>query len=244
MSILQKHPVQDLSEWLEIATKELVAPVKERILLEIEAHYAEAVAAHLMEGLSEANAAREALAELGNAEVAAKRFRKQHLTVLDAGRVEQALKRAGSWWRLLGDYLLFFLVGPQGLLACAYIFYGKPFFHYMVHDFFGRFYYQNLVALAGSFFTFAIFPTVSFVMVRRKCKNIGIIYLTRIAVFVCWGGFCFYLMFGFGSIFRFMFVVSYLVLTFLLCIFLPNLRIWFKLLHVANVWDEIYLRNE
>lgn len=38
---------KNLGQWLEVATSGLVAPAKERIQMEIEAHYAEAVANHM-----------------------------------------------------------------------------------------------------------------------------------------------------------------------------------------------------
>ena len=62
-----KHRVRNLPEWLEIATKNLAVPAKERIRAEIDEHYTETVASHLAEGLSESDAKIRALAELGDA---------------------------------------------------------------------------------------------------------------------------------------------------------------------------------
>jgi hypothetical protein len=67
----RKCLIQDLPEWLEIATKELTPLARERIQSEIEAHYAEGVAAHLGEGLSESDARRGVLADLGSPDEAA-----------------------------------------------------------------------------------------------------------------------------------------------------------------------------
>jgi hypothetical protein len=68
---IRKYHVHDLPEWLDIATNGLASPVKERIRSEIESHYAESVAAHLLESLSESVARRKALADLGSPDEAA-----------------------------------------------------------------------------------------------------------------------------------------------------------------------------
>ncbi len=60
------------------------ACTKERIRAEIEAHYAESVREQRANGLSQSAAETEALAELGDARTAAKRFRKGHLTEWEA----------------------------------------------------------------------------------------------------------------------------------------------------------------
>ena len=96
MSIFQKQKAHDLRAWLRIATMGLAAPAKERIRLEVEAHHAEAVAAHLHEGLSEPDAHSAALTELGDPDEAANCFRKQHLTAREAEQVEGAFRRLGS----------------------------------------------------------------------------------------------------------------------------------------------------
>ncbi len=83
-----------VSDWLELATNRLAAPARKRIGLEIEAHYAEAVRAHVEEGMSEWEAQAAALAELGDAWAAARRFRKQHLTEGEAQNVESMIKNA------------------------------------------------------------------------------------------------------------------------------------------------------
>lgn len=96
MSSFQKRPVQTLPEWLEIATRKLTDASKERIRVEIQAHYAESVEAHRENGLSESDAQTAALAELGDARAAARRFRKQHLTERENERLKYSEKSARS----------------------------------------------------------------------------------------------------------------------------------------------------
>ena len=93
MSMFQKNDsAQNLSEWLEIATKELVVPAERRIWAEVTSHYEEAVEAHLQNGLPIALAQAAALAELGDAKAAGRRFRRTHLTVLEFEKVHGLLK--------------------------------------------------------------------------------------------------------------------------------------------------------
>jgi hypothetical protein len=84
MSFVPQRPPQNLSDWLETATRGLVPSAQTRIRAEIEAHYAEAVHAHMVQGLSEPDAQAQALADLGYAYAAARRFRQEHLTTMDA----------------------------------------------------------------------------------------------------------------------------------------------------------------
>jgi hypothetical protein len=96
--------VQSLAEWwLDIATAGLSAPAKERIRLEIEAHFADGVENHQANDCSVADARLAAFAELGNPTLAAKRFRKRHLT-------ENEAKRLGSMFKY-GMKRLWLLVG-------------------------------------------------------------------------------------------------------------------------------------
>ena len=74
--------------WLHVATQDLAPPAQERIRREIEEHYADAVRAHLAAGVSECEAKLAALAELGDPEIAAKRFCKRHLTAREASRIQ------------------------------------------------------------------------------------------------------------------------------------------------------------
>lgn len=105
MNILRKRQqVQTLSEWLDIATRKLTDASKERIWTEIEAHYTEAVEAHRENGLSELDARKASLIQLGDARAAAKHFRKRHLTE----REEKTLKAAGNAGRSIWNLLLYY----------------------------------------------------------------------------------------------------------------------------------------
>jgi hypothetical protein len=74
------NAAQELAAWLVLATFGLVAPARERIKREIEAHFADAVATHISKGLSQEAAEARALEELGEIRSAAKGFQKKHLT--------------------------------------------------------------------------------------------------------------------------------------------------------------------
>lgn len=75
---------QTLTSWLNTATEDLAATPRERIKREIESHFAEAVAAYTADGQSEYSARSTALADLGDPDEAAKKFRKSHLTETEA----------------------------------------------------------------------------------------------------------------------------------------------------------------
>src|ERR1700722_15632505 len=113
MSIFQKHQVRTLSEWLEVATHRLAEPAKERIRAEIEAHYVEAVRDQRGNGLSLCAAEAEALAELGDARTAGKRFRKGHLTKWEERIVKRFLNQRLSIWALVFSYALFAMICYQ-----------------------------------------------------------------------------------------------------------------------------------
>jgi len=78
---------RNLAEWLDLATRSLVPPAQARIRAEIETHYADAVQSHLEDGSSASAAQSAALADLGDAQAAAKRFRREHLTIGEAKAV-------------------------------------------------------------------------------------------------------------------------------------------------------------
>lgn len=115
MSIFRKWQVQTLSEWLEIATRKLSNASKQRIRLEIEAHYAEAVEKHREKGSSDLGAQAAALEELGDPEAAAIRFRREHLTAWEAKRLNQVDKTGRSVLFLLFKYLMFWVY------TCGYV---------------------------------------------------------------------------------------------------------------------------
>lgn len=81
-----KEPVQTLEQWLTIATDRLAPRAKERIRLEIESHFADAVEAYQADGMGEAKANACALTSLGNAKRAAGHFRKYHLSEADISK--------------------------------------------------------------------------------------------------------------------------------------------------------------
>lgn len=212
----RRYLVHDLPEWLEITTKELAPTAKERIRLEIEAHHAEAVAAHLAGGLSESVAGSEALADLGSPDEAAKRFRKQHLTIREANEVERRFKAMKSRWRLLYCYPLFCVIW-----FWAEYFYGDKQDHR-----------SFAVLLALGFTVVVIFPTVGFIMMRRKSKRFGLFFLIDGVAVIAFGAYMQYFMNGdiAGWVFGFCLFCS---------VAFPILRAGLKLQHVANVWNEI-----
>jgi len=106
MSLFRPHPDQDFSEWLYIATRDLVPSARARIRLEIDAHYAEATALRMAEGMPELLAKADALADLGDAHAAARRLRREHLTTAD-------VPEAATWG---GASLAFGLLLLMGIL--------------------------------------------------------------------------------------------------------------------------------
>jgi hypothetical protein len=107
MRIFQQPRPQSLSEWLGIATNELVAPAERRIWAEVTSHYEEAVEGHLQNGLPIAAAQAAALAELGDAKAAGRHFRRTHLTVLEFWRVHRLLNTCQpSLWVEFGGVAL------------------------------------------------------------------------------------------------------------------------------------------
>src|SRR6266851_419539 len=101
MNWLKKNEVDNLWDWLEIATKGLLPADKRRITQEIETHCAEAMKAHLDQGESGQVAEAMAVAELGDPKAAGKSLRKKHLTEKDVKRLDWTKKDAGSFPSLL-----------------------------------------------------------------------------------------------------------------------------------------------
>ncbi|HEY3856348.1 MAG TPA: hypothetical protein VGO67_18340 [Verrucomicrobiae bacterium] len=92
--------------WLKKATDGLTRPVRERIRLEVEAHVADSVERHVEDGLSEIEALVATVSELGDAEAAARRFRRRYLTEKDAEHVKQTLLLFGGGINLIGSIFL------------------------------------------------------------------------------------------------------------------------------------------
>jgi hypothetical protein len=82
---------QIIDAWLKTATQDLCDAAKERIALEIATHFNDAVALHLAQGLSPTEAQIAAWSDLGSAEIAAKRFRKKHLTKRQADGLRNSM---------------------------------------------------------------------------------------------------------------------------------------------------------
>jgi hypothetical protein len=150
MSFFQRNKPQTLSEWLDVATRRLAAPVRERIRAEIEAHYAESVREQRANGLSQSAAEAEALAELGDAGTAAKRFRKGHLTEWEAQRLEGAIKAGRSIWVLGLQYFLF-------------AFYIRE---WLRHEHWPKDLRDPFLCFALQFMVLVVLPTASFVLAR------------------------------------------------------------------------------
>ena len=78
-----------LAEYIVFAAFGLVAPARERIQMEIEAHYAEGVSRRLGEGLPQEQAEIAAVQELGDAHAAARQYRRRYLTEEEASWLRQ-----------------------------------------------------------------------------------------------------------------------------------------------------------
>ena len=214
---------QQLRDWLRTATAGLVAPAKQRIRTEIEAHYREAVAAHLGDGLLERRAKAAAVAELGDAKAAAKRFRRSHLTTTEVEAVNRALRWTRSWGLLLA-YLLFF---------------GSQFLHRAVFQEEERHYLASTTLFGIEFLAFIVVPTICFAMAKRRDPRPSIrllvlmptisVYVWMVSLWYCVNGlnFSFWLVASMG-------VGPGFILT---------LRLWRKLREVADVWSEMPSRE-
>ena len=217
-----KHRVRDLPEWLEIATKNLAVPAKERIRAEIDEHYTETVTSHLAEGMSESEANISALAELGDARKAAKRFRKIHMTKFDSAQVKFGVNYAKSRLVLVSGYFVWFLMFFWGAIDGP----SKP------------------VHLIVGFFIFVIIPTAKFIIVR--CKSIRFLFFIDIIALSFLGASIIYITNTFGSFAsdfrRHIYFAVWGVLW--ICFILNPLRTWLKLRHIPNIHDEVPLQNE
>lgn len=155
MGTSPKPKVQTIAEWLEIATRKLAEPAKERIRAEIEGHYAEAIEAHREDGLSETDAQAAALAELGDPKAAGMRFRKQHLTEGEEQYLKNLNKAARSILVLAASCLLFAMFV----------------LHQLRRNAFGH--YHNVpLGLSLEFLAMIVLPMTCFLVARRpKAKS-------------------------------------------------------------------------
>jgi hypothetical protein len=211
-----------LCEWLRAATKGLVASAKERIRMEIETHYTEAVAAHVADGLSETDAKMAAVAKLGDARAAAKRFRKEHLTAEEADAAASYLKWARNLWVLLGMYLFF----------CFTLYMDRDLVH-------AKHYLTSSASFMVGFLTLVVIPTACFVVVRCKNSkpNMTLIVLVQSGAFFAWV-ICFFFNTHGPGIWSFLYGLMYA------CVLLIRpLRLWKKLRRAGDDWREMPPRN-
>ncbi len=162
-------PINNLQDWLEVATGDLVASAEKRIRLEIETHYAEATADHMVGGCPESVARARALAELGDPRTAARRFRKRHLTKWEAEKVEKALQ--GGRTSLVWGYLL------SALLVI-----------YIISRYSNRHFLSPLVLIAVDFVGLIVLHTVYVLVARSRHARSHIrllILLTPVTVSLC-----------------------------------------------------------
>jgi hypothetical protein len=99
-SLLGLNTPRTLPEWRGRATRFLIPSAKTRIGAEIEAHYTEAVQFHLANGFTEAEAQAAALAELGSAPAANRRFRQKYLTLFNVSELKTNLESDRSRRRI------------------------------------------------------------------------------------------------------------------------------------------------
>lgn len=111
------EPIQTLDQWLQIATERLSPGAKERIALEIQAHFADAVENLVSQGLAQSEAQAQALTDLGDASAAGRRFSRSHLTEADVERIERLVSSYRRWGRyswMTGLLLAMCLLGCVG----------------------------------------------------------------------------------------------------------------------------------
>jgi len=208
-----------LRGWLETATAGLVIPAKQRIRTEIEAHYREAVAAHVARGLSEPSAKNAALVELGEPRAAARRFRRSHLTTKNVEAANIALRFTRPWGLPLA-YLLFF---------------GSQFVHRDVFREEERHYLSSATLFAIECLAFIVVPTICFAMARRRDARPNIrllVLMPTISVYI-WTGSMWFTIYGLS--FSFWLIIS-------MCMgpaFVGTFLLWRKLREAADIWPEI-----
>jgi hypothetical protein len=107
MKMQHDLPIETLEEWLVIATHGLVPAARERIKLEIEAHFSDVVTARIAAGMTQKDAESAALLALGGASDAGKSFRKKHLSEAEMAKLQTWLYSERTKDRatfLLGDF--------------------------------------------------------------------------------------------------------------------------------------------
>jgi hypothetical protein len=166
-----KNNPATLPEWLEIATRGLAATGKERITREIEAHYDEAVQARVAQGEPVQAAEAGIIADLGEPDKAARKFRRSHLTEKEVTHLAKLRKETGKV-----SVLLFAYLSSAFLLL------------------FARF--ENLqtphVVFDAMLFVAFFFPTISFMNSRRPVIKAR---LRELLLLECFGGIAFIIAF-------------------------------------------------
>jgi hypothetical protein len=108
------HPqYRHLKPWIDVATRGLSDEAKARISEEVGAHFADAIEAGIQRGLTEEQAAREAVASLGSAWRAHLAFRRTYLTDFQARTLHHL--RDDPWTNVLRCALFVFFVGAAVL---------------------------------------------------------------------------------------------------------------------------------
>jgi hypothetical protein len=210
---------QNLDEWVGIATKRLVPLARERIRSEIETHYTEAVAEHVADGSSESDARVVALAELGNAKAAGRRFRKRYLTLRDVQYIEQARKLGVGIGALLLNYFFFG--------ACLL----------MIRDS----HQSPAIPASAGFLLLVAVPTILFVMARRARPNLRLVLLA--AYLNTWNFFVLVEVFFLLSNDAHDWLTGVVLLLLILGSPFSPFRFWRKLRNADDGWWEIPPRN-
>ena len=208
--------IPDLPEWLEVATKDLSLTAKRRIRLEIKSHFADAVEANLSEGATEAQARVFALADLGDAQAAAKRFRRSHLTTEEAKLLESTLRWNRSFWSIG----LLYGFAPI-LAACGYYLLKK---HHM-----------PLLLPGISGVLFLTLATMAFQVARRGDFRSHVRLIFTLAALTWVSALMFFVFYGVWVSWE-LFISMLLGGSFGL---VRNVRLWLKLRRISDVWQEL-----
>jgi hypothetical protein len=119
MRLFHQPSAQNLAEWHDVATRDLVPSAQARIRTEIEAHYAEAVQSRMPAWATETEAQTSALADLGDVNSAARRFRREYLTMQDIQRIVTRFKNDARDTSVVAYLLLAWLFHPTSTVELA-----------------------------------------------------------------------------------------------------------------------------
>jgi hypothetical protein len=164
MKKTSKLQARTVSEWLDIATKDLATSAKQRITSEIENHYYDALQAHLAEDRDPLAASLHALKELGDPRVAAKIYRKKYLSLKEEEEVRELMTQSNK----LSPRLIILWAS-----AALSVFFGIPLIQTMAKE-------PIMLTCAGIFLAHGLVPFLSrrfFKGVSRKRAINGILLL-------------------------------------------------------------------